>query len=96
MTMSETTATQMTVEQVNAAFADMELKFTGYFKYSFSFVGTAPNGETIVASMGGNPDDIYRLEIEPNKLVRFNKCEDWSFVQVLDFNGGKAFVWFSD
>jgi hypothetical protein len=42
--------------------------FTSYYKYSFSFRGEF-NGKSIYVSVGGNADDIYRLDVDAGKEI---------------------------
>lgn len=51
------------------------LKFTSYYKYSFSFSGVAPDGAEIYVSIGGNADAIYRLKVAPNDAITI-KADD--------------------
>jgi hypothetical protein len=53
----------LTKEQFIEKYGDVEMHFTSYYKYTFSFEGKTPNGETIKASVGGSADDIYRFEV---------------------------------
>lgn len=53
----------LTKEQFIEKYGDIEMYFQGYYKYSFTFKGTTPNGEVIYVSIGGSSDDIYRLEV---------------------------------
>ncbi len=44
-------------------YGDVKVKFSSYYKYTFSFTGTLPNGDTIQVGVGGNADDIYKMEV---------------------------------
>jgi hypothetical protein len=75
--------TILTKEQFLEKYGDVRMYFTSYFKYTFSFEGKTPNGEILKASIGGNPDDIYRLEV----------CDgDNGTLQSLDFYWIYAYV----
>jgi hypothetical protein len=54
---------KLTKEQFIEKYGDIEMYFQEYYKYSFTFKGTTPNGEIIRVSIGGGSDDIYRLEV---------------------------------
>ena len=81
--MSETMKPQLSEEQVNELFKDCQLQFSSYYKYSFSFAGSLPEKNlTISVSYGGDSYDIYRYEVTRNKLVPFEGCSKWNYVQV--------------
>jgi len=44
-------------------YGDIEMSFTSYYKFCFGFEGKTPTGEIVRISIGGNSDDIYRLEV---------------------------------
>lgn len=49
----------------------LELNFTGYYKYTFSYEGSkvTPSGVvTIVAAYGSDADEIYREEFGPTHV----------------------------
>jgi hypothetical protein len=47
-------------------YGEAKVVFTSYYKYSFSFRGEF-NGKSIYVSVGGNADDIYRIDIDADK-----------------------------
>jgi hypothetical protein len=49
-------------------YGDMEVQFFSYYKYTFTFTGKTPEGNTIIAYVGGTSDDIYRQEITPEPV----------------------------
>ena len=71
---------RLSKKQVNEMFGDAELRFTSYYKYSFSFHGDY-GGYSIVTGMGGSGDDIYRLEVD-NEPTPFSSVDKWNFVNV--------------
>lgn len=44
-------------------YGECKVKFSSYYKYSFTFSGTDLEGNRIDCSVGGNHDDIYRLSV---------------------------------
>ena len=62
----------MTKEEVLKEYGDVPLKFSSYYKYSFSFYGEK-NGATIYATIGGNADDIYRFELCADSKITLNE-----------------------
>ena len=59
----------MSDEEAKAAYGNVPLLFDGYYKYSFSFAGTAPDGAMIVVSLGGDASDIYKLDVGRDKPI---------------------------
>ena len=62
----------MNLDQIKEKYGDVKLNFNGYYKYSFSFTGKTEDGEEIYASIGGNADDIYKLEVSRDKEETIN------------------------
>ena len=57
---------KMTLEEVVSEYKDIVLSFSSYYKFCFYFRGVTPEGHTILASLGGNSEDIYRVEVVNN------------------------------
>ena len=53
----------MTRDELNEKYGDAKVTFFHYYKVSFTFKGTLPDGKTITARMGGSANDIYREDI---------------------------------
>ena len=53
----------MTREEAEEKYGEVPLYFQSYYKYSFTFEGKAPDGNTITGSSGGSGDDIYRHHV---------------------------------
>lgn len=70
--MKEVKITKDNLEEVTKLYEgiskDLKLKFSGYYKYSFSFYGEVGNIKVYV-SYGGNADDIYRYDITAEKII---------------------------
>jgi len=52
-------------EEVLSRYGKIPLKFTSYYKYSFSFAGQTEDGTRIKMAISGQ-DEIYRLEVRPD------------------------------
>jgi hypothetical protein len=61
---------KLTEEQFVEKYGDAKVKFSSYYKYTFTFVGQLEDGSTITLSVGGGGDDVYRLSVEANKEYR--------------------------
>jgi len=51
-----------------AAYGDVKVKFSHYYKYSFEFTGKLIDGK-IVCYLGECADDIYNLDVKANKSI---------------------------
>ena len=56
----------MTSEEFYEKYGDVKVKFSGYYKYTFTYTGKLPDGVEIVVGYGGNADDIYRHNVGAN------------------------------
>ena len=59
------------------------LKFSSYYKYTFTFAATILGEYSVVASFGGNHDDIYRAEVKNDAERNLFPLENWNFVSVM-------------
>tara|TARA_B110000008_G_C16896720_1_gene535049 strand:+ start:262 stop:516 length:255 start_codon:yes stop_codon:yes gene_type:complete len=57
----------MKKQEVLEKYKAVKLKFNSYYKFSFAFEGKSDDGCTVLASIGGDSDDIYRLDIYASK-----------------------------
>lgn len=53
----------MTREEFDAKYGNVEVTFDSYYKFTFYFSGTTPEGVQISGHIGGSADDIYRSDI---------------------------------
>jgi hypothetical protein len=63
----------MTREEFIEKYGDAKVKFSSYYKYTFTYAGTLPDGSTISIGYGGSSDHIYKYKVGPDKeeSVRF-------------------------
>lgn len=56
-----------------------KMVFCSYYKYTFTFKGVLPSGDDIWCSVGGDSDDIYRLEVtlDPTPLESLDPDRAW-------------------
>jgi hypothetical protein len=54
---------KLTEEQFIEKYGDVKVKFSSYYKFTFTFVGQLEDESTIRLLVGGNSDDIYREHI---------------------------------
>jgi hypothetical protein len=67
----------LTKEQVIEKYGDIELPFSSYYKYSFSYSTTLDDGTVIYGSYGGCPDDIYRHQVLKDDVITVKYFEDY-------------------
>jgi len=48
-------------------YGEIIVQFRSYYKYSFTYEGELKNGDSIMARIGGDSDDIYRIEVVNNE-----------------------------
>lgn len=73
----------LTEGEVATQYGEVELTFSSYYKYSFSFDGVAPDGAEISADFGGDGDDIYRVRVSNNEKLKLGKpSEQWRCVRI--------------
>jgi hypothetical protein len=63
--------------EFDKAYESTKLKFISYFKFMFTYRGTADDGTVIVASYGGNADDIYKYEVYPDDVEIYSNASNW-------------------
>ena len=84
---------KMTKEEVENTFADVKLKFSHYFKFSFSFVAEG-DGFKITGVFGGDSDSIYRYDLSNDEEVSLGDCleDSWHSVTITK-SGEEIFQW---
>jgi hypothetical protein len=53
----------MTREEFYAKYGEVMVKFSSYYKFTFNYTATLPDGKTLTCGYGGNSGDIYRHEV---------------------------------
>ena len=54
---------QISRDEAIEIYGDIVVKFSSYYKYSFTFSGSR-DGVTIALSLGGDHNDIYKLSVD--------------------------------
>lgn len=62
----------MNKEEFLSKYLIQKVKFEGYYKYTFYFVGKAESGEEITIWIGGDTESIYRLDIDADETYTIN------------------------
>ena len=73
---------KLTIEEVKEKYGDIELKFSGYWKYMFMWSAEVDD-IVIEASIGGSSDRIYRFLVKPDDIKTINGFEeDFNFITI--------------
>lgn len=81
----------MTKDEYEATYGAVPLRFSSYYKYSFTFSGTAPDGAEISASYGGNSGDIYRHAVDRDSTSPASITAGSWFSVTVTKNGAEVF-----
>lgn len=58
----------MSHEEFMAKYGHIKVKFKYYYKYRFSFEGLCDNEDIVIVYVGGNTEDIYKLEVSSDEI----------------------------
>jgi hypothetical protein len=61
---------EITKDEFMKLYGDVLVRFTSYYKYTFTYKAVLPNGDILRVGYGGAGEDIYRHEVEAN-------CEEY-------------------
>jgi hypothetical protein len=51
-------------------YGDVRVTFSSYYKYTFTFTGTTPEGKSLSVECGGDSDEIYQFEVSADDPAR--------------------------
>lgn len=71
-------ATQMTRAEFYAKYGDVEVMLISYYKFTFTYAATLPDGKQLVVGFGGNSDEIYRHEVVTNRAEKVSSLEPYT------------------
>jgi hypothetical protein len=54
----------MTALEFITEYGDVDVTFSYYYKYTFTYSATLPDGKILKVQYGGNSDQIYRHEVD--------------------------------
>jgi len=83
----------MKKEEILKQYGEVKLKFSSYYKFTFIFHGVSEDGITIVANIGGDSDDIYRMDVDSDKEETLYSL-DPNFIDIS--KDGKSFATWDD
>lgn len=67
----------MTKEEFYDKYGDVKVKFANYYKYTFTYEATLPDGKLLTCGYGGNSDDIYRHEVGTDQEETVNSLQPY-------------------
>lgn len=70
----------MTREEFYEKYGDVKVKFSSYYKYTFTYAATLPDGRRLTCDYGGNSDDIYRHEVAPEAEETVSELQPYAGV----------------
>lgn len=71
-------ATQMTRDEFYAKYGEVEVTFSWYYKFTFTYAATLPDGKRLTVGYGGNSDEIYRHEVAPNCAEKVSSLQPYT------------------
>lgn len=69
--------TEMTREEFYAKYGDVEVTFSSYYKFTFTYAATLPDGKKLTVGFGGNSDDIYRHEVTATGVENVSQLQPY-------------------
>ena len=70
----------MTKDEFYEKYGQVKVKFSSYYKYTFTFEGTLNDGGRIVIDVGGSSGEIYRFEVCAGLEETISSLEPYSGV----------------
>ena len=70
--------TKMTREEFYAKYGDVEVTFSSYYKFAFTYAAILPDGKRLTVGFGGNSDDIYRHEVTATGVENVSQLEPYT------------------
>jgi hypothetical protein len=67
----------MTKDEFIIKYGSTKVKFSSYYKYTFSYAALTEDGLKITVGIGGNSDEIYRQEVMPDKEEYINDLDPY-------------------
>lgn len=83
----------MTRQEFYDKYGAVKVKFSSYYKYTFTYTATLPDGNRLTCGYGGNSDDIYRHEVGVDSEETVSSLQPHTGAVYQD---GKEVEWFYD
>lgn len=68
----------MTKADFYAKYGNVKVKFSSYYKYTFSYSTVLDDGKTLSCEYGGNHDQIYRHDVDADAEVTVSSLEPYA------------------
>lgn len=62
----------LTREEFLEKYGEVKVKFSSYYKYTFTYEGITPDGKRITCGYGGNDEAIYRHDVDASREITIN------------------------
>lgn len=82
---------KITRDEFEQRYGDVKLSFWSYYKYTFTFRGTAPDGAVIEAGYGGESGEIYRTTIAHDETRLATLTDPWWYTLTVTKDEVKVF-----
>jgi hypothetical protein len=67
----------MTREEFYSKYGDVQVTFSHYYKFTFHYSATLPDGKHLTVGYGGNHDEIYRHEVSKDTQEKIRLLEPY-------------------
>lgn len=68
----------MTREEFYEKYGDVKVRFSHYYKFTFTFAAVLPDGNKLTCDFGGNANDIYRYDVDATVEVSIASLEPYA------------------
>jgi hypothetical protein len=75
---ARTMSIQLTRAEFYAKYGTAQVSFSSYYKYTFTYAGTLPDGKRLTVDFGGSGDDIYRHEVVSGSIETVSQLEPYA------------------
>jgi hypothetical protein len=68
----------MTRQEFYEKYGDVEVTFSHYYKYTFTYTADLPGGGNLSCDYGGNHDEIYRFDMSATDKEKIKDLEPYA------------------
>lgn len=83
----------ITASEFFRKYGTVEVKFSSYYKYTFTYHAILADGKRLIAQIGGDSSEIYKLEVTADTKIPVNNL---SLVFGAVYDGNKMVESFSE
>lgn len=81
----------MTRQEFYDKYGSVKVKFSSYYKYTFTYAATLPDGKRLTCGYGGNRDDIYRYKVDADSEETVRSLQPYEGAVYQDCNEVEGF-----